>query len=68
MVARLAVELHRIQSLEDDEARFKCFRDLLWGFIFLRRNETEAERLKREQARKAGFVLPEEEIEKQFWL
>ena len=68
MVARLAVELHRIESIEDDGTRFRCFRDLLWGFIFLRRGEAEAERLKREQARKAGFLLPEEEIEKQFWL
>ncbi len=68
MVARLAMELHRLQSVEDDEARFKCFRDLIWGFIFLRRGEAESERLKREQARKAGLLLPEEEIEKQFCL
>jgi len=68
MAARLAVELHRIQFLEDDQARFKCFRDILWGFIFLRREEAECERLRREQARKAGLLLPEKELEKQFFL
>jgi hypothetical protein len=67
-IARLAVELHRIESMEDDEARFKCLRDIMWGVIFLRRGEAESERLKREQERRAGFRLPQEELEKQFWL
>jgi hypothetical protein len=68
IITRLAMELHHIESTNDDEERFKCLRDIMWGVIFLRRGEAEAERLKREQARKAGFLLPEEEIEKQFWL
>jgi hypothetical protein len=34
MLARLAVELRRVQSMEDDEARFKCLRDMMWGSSF----------------------------------
>jgi hypothetical protein len=68
MVGRLAVELRRIESMENDEARFKCLRDIMWGIIYLRREEAECERLKREQARKAGLLLPEKELEKQFFL
>jgi hypothetical protein len=67
-IARLAVELRRIEAMEDDEARFKCLRDLLWGVIFMRRSEAESERLKRELERKAGFRLSQEELEKQVWL
>lgn len=67
-LARLAVELRRIESMEDDATRFKCLRDLMWGVIFMQRGEAEAERSKREQERKAGFRLPQEELEKQFWL
>jgi hypothetical protein len=67
-IARLALELRRIEAMQDDAARFKCLRDLMWGLIFLRRGEAESERLKREQERKAGFRLSREELEKQFWL
>jgi hypothetical protein len=67
-IARLAVELRRIESMEDDAARFKCPRDIMWGVIFLQRREAESERLKREQERRAGFRLPQEELGKQFWL
>jgi hypothetical protein len=66
-IARLAVELGRIEAMEDDAARFKCLRDLMWGVIFLRRGEAESERLKREQERKAGLRLPQKELEQQFW-
>jgi hypothetical protein len=68
VLARLAVELHRIESTNDDGERFKCLRDIMWGVISMKREAAESGRLKREQARKAGFLLPEEEIEKQFWL
>jgi hypothetical protein len=67
-IARLAMELRRIESMEDDAARFKCLRDLMWGVIVLRQVEAESERRKREQERRAGFRLPQEELEKQFWL
>jgi len=67
-ITKLAGELRRIESLADDAARFKCLRDLMWGVIYMRRSEAESERLKREQERKAGFRLPQEELEKQFWL
>ena len=67
-VARLAVELGRIESMEDDEARFKSLRDIVWAVIFMQRNAAEAERMKQEERRKAGYRLPEKELEKQFWL
>jgi hypothetical protein len=62
------VELRRIDSLQDQEPRCKSLRDIVWPYIFLQRGQAEAERLKREAARKAGFLLPAEELEKQFWL
>lgn len=67
-VARLGVELRRIGLMQDDEARFKCLRDIIWAVIFLRRGEAETERLKRDQRKKEGYLLSEEELEKQVWL
>jgi hypothetical protein len=67
-ITKLAGELRRIESLADDAERFKCLRDLMWGVIYMRRGEAESERPKREQERKAGFRLPQDEQEKQFWL
>jgi hypothetical protein len=67
-MARLGLELRRILSMPDDDARFKCLRDILWAVIFMQRNSAEAERLKRAERKKAGYLLSEEELEKQFWL
>jgi hypothetical protein len=67
-MAQLGVEMRRIQSMPDDDARFKCLREILWAVIFLQRNTAEAERLKQAERRKAGYRLSDEELEKQFWL